>query len=625
MFEPPLADEIPCPNCGEVIKKEAILCRFCQLGLSSEHFKRCEDCGEMVRIESRVCRFCKATFEQRPTIARSISEARAAMNSYGAGVRSQVFEVIVRQAMAGAPWRQICAGPMKVNNIHPDEIEAEVNRRRAREPQKAPLGDRIQPIISLMVEYARHNRRWKRICLPILLALNIPDSLIDQNLDDRPTQEFSSANLKKLVILLVAEIAKNNNSWHSICLSLMEHHGVTNEEIEQVLAHSRQGVERPPILGSEISDDEIETIFRKMGIPPQNPKISELLESRQAPVMPDPREEPDSSSRNHGEVYPLVLKDICSGTAPLAALSNAASRLLSMLDAERIVIWRAGIVLKVVTECGSDKKNLFNAVQLPESESTAVMLELVAAAAKNLDVITWKEPFADIPLLRSTSQLYSMISFVQSSHILLVPLISGGTTLGLVMIHLSSRLTSLKVSDMKRTCDLMAICLEKMELEHVAAKEEELLKLFKFVATRFKTKTLFTELPTVSESLGTFLGFVECSLYSVEGNDLVSVDGKDIIQIDEKSKDPIVTSLLEGKPKLIPPFGTKLFGFDTALVLPLIKRSKQIGVVIFWKLTGTSEIRPKELEIAATFADFLAALVESDGNDSACDSTASDA
>jgi len=51
--------------------------------------------------------------------------------SYGSGVRAQVFEVIVRQALAGAPWREICAGPMQVNNITPDEVEAEVKRRQA--------------------------------------------------------------------------------------------------------------------------------------------------------------------------------------------------------------------------------------------------------------------------------------------------------------------------------------------------------------------------------------------------------------------------------------------------------------------------------------------------------------
>lgn len=58
------------------------------------------------------------------------NERSGAANNYGSGVRGQVFEVIVRQALGGAPWRQICEGPMVVNNIKAEEIEAEVRRRR---------------------------------------------------------------------------------------------------------------------------------------------------------------------------------------------------------------------------------------------------------------------------------------------------------------------------------------------------------------------------------------------------------------------------------------------------------------------------------------------------------------
>ena len=54
----------------------------------------------------------------------------AGAGSYGSGVRAQVFEVIVRQALAGAPWREICAGPMQVNNISAEEVESEVKRRQ---------------------------------------------------------------------------------------------------------------------------------------------------------------------------------------------------------------------------------------------------------------------------------------------------------------------------------------------------------------------------------------------------------------------------------------------------------------------------------------------------------------
>ena len=35
----------------------------------------------------------------------------------GSRIREQVLEVIVRQALAGAPWREITAGPMSANRI----------------------------------------------------------------------------------------------------------------------------------------------------------------------------------------------------------------------------------------------------------------------------------------------------------------------------------------------------------------------------------------------------------------------------------------------------------------------------------------------------------------------------
>ena len=53
-----------------------------------------------------------------------------AAGSYGAGVRQQVFEVIVRQAIAGAPWQEICKGPMEVNRITEAEVKQEVALRK---------------------------------------------------------------------------------------------------------------------------------------------------------------------------------------------------------------------------------------------------------------------------------------------------------------------------------------------------------------------------------------------------------------------------------------------------------------------------------------------------------------
>jgi hypothetical protein len=67
---------------------------------------------------------------QPPAATVAATALTAAASPYGAGVRGQVFEVVVRQALGGAPWREICAGPMQVNNISPTEVEAEVIRRQ---------------------------------------------------------------------------------------------------------------------------------------------------------------------------------------------------------------------------------------------------------------------------------------------------------------------------------------------------------------------------------------------------------------------------------------------------------------------------------------------------------------
>ncbi len=46
-------------------------------------------------------------------------------------LRQAVFDIVVKQAVAGAPWKDLCRGPMEINGISIAEIEAEVSRRRA--------------------------------------------------------------------------------------------------------------------------------------------------------------------------------------------------------------------------------------------------------------------------------------------------------------------------------------------------------------------------------------------------------------------------------------------------------------------------------------------------------------
>src|SRR6516162_10053987 len=65
-------DLINCPNCAESIKADAILCSFCQYGLSREHFSECNYCGEMVRKGTLWCQYCKSSLiETEPAHGRS--------------------------------------------------------------------------------------------------------------------------------------------------------------------------------------------------------------------------------------------------------------------------------------------------------------------------------------------------------------------------------------------------------------------------------------------------------------------------------------------------------------------------------------------------------------------------
>ncbi len=120
-------DNIECPNCAELVKKNAMSCRFCQYGLSDEHFRDCESCGERIKIVAIICRFCGIPTKEI-SLAR-MPEPAIASGVYGSSIRQQVFEVIMRQAVAGAPWRAICEGPMRINGITNQEIEDELARR----------------------------------------------------------------------------------------------------------------------------------------------------------------------------------------------------------------------------------------------------------------------------------------------------------------------------------------------------------------------------------------------------------------------------------------------------------------------------------------------------------------
>lgn len=155
----------PCPSCREMIRMGAKACRFCNNRVdaifdgsrleppfstmpdfanpptpltqpspptSGDRDTPKESGHKDVPREGGIPKFNLPQFGKLFKPSKDAPQAQPETprpGKFGAGVREQVLEVIVRQALAGAPWREICAGPMQVNNITVQEVEEEVRRR----------------------------------------------------------------------------------------------------------------------------------------------------------------------------------------------------------------------------------------------------------------------------------------------------------------------------------------------------------------------------------------------------------------------------------------------------------------------------------------------------------------
>jgi hypothetical protein len=90
----------------------------------------CLSCKSALESNWLFCPHCghKASLQRHAT-----GEVRTGFSSgsYGMGVRSQILELAVRQAMVGGPWKEQCAHAMATNSISADEVETEVRRRQS--------------------------------------------------------------------------------------------------------------------------------------------------------------------------------------------------------------------------------------------------------------------------------------------------------------------------------------------------------------------------------------------------------------------------------------------------------------------------------------------------------------
>ncbi len=135
------ADWFFCPKCGTAKHETSLMQQYLRsIGSSEETPATHKSATEIV-----IGKILGLSNNASPNTASTHTDG----GKYGAGVRSQVFEVIVRQAMAGAPWQEICQGPMQVNSITTEEVEEELKRRgggsapaSAKQPKKpsAPGG-----------------------------------------------------------------------------------------------------------------------------------------------------------------------------------------------------------------------------------------------------------------------------------------------------------------------------------------------------------------------------------------------------------------------------------------------------------------------------------------------------
>ncbi len=121
-----------CKNCKKQLQPDWFFCPGCGSAVHETSVM-----GDYLRSADKIDDSPGQPQNQANTVAGLLSNAVANGpetapvdgSKYGPIVRASVLEVVVRQAIAGAPWQEICKLPMQVNNITIEEVEEEVQRR----------------------------------------------------------------------------------------------------------------------------------------------------------------------------------------------------------------------------------------------------------------------------------------------------------------------------------------------------------------------------------------------------------------------------------------------------------------------------------------------------------------
>ncbi len=128
-------------------------------------------------------------------------------------IRSLILELIVRRAMDGIDWRTTCRGPMDVNGINPDDVEAEIKKRLANMQGQQDLAAIVEASDDLNPDYESD----------------------DQMSNFTEVREI----VREQVLAVIVEQALAGREWREACAAVMKLNGITVEEIEAEVAKRR--------------------------------------------------------------------------------------------------------------------------------------------------------------------------------------------------------------------------------------------------------------------------------------------------------------------------------------------------------------------------------------------------